>query len=200
MHGKQIRELSNKVKNVLEMVLYEHGRAHEKQKKDMLSQLEDRLDEFSKTVEDCEQLADMLHGRNMFTVGLMRVSDLRRIRELQAEVKKRRADLESGFTRLKICPPEDVEQCMREENEIPEDYQEQRPSNRSSNIPSSVAPRSSPTNITPAPNPATTLTRATVGGGCISTVANDMYQYHNTLKAGASIARKSENSSLFWGS
>ncbi|KIK60943.1 hypothetical protein GYMLUDRAFT_598524 [Collybiopsis luxurians FD-317 M1] len=93
-HAKLIRELSNEVKNVLNMVLYEHGRADEQQREEILSQLENRFQEFFRTVEDCKQLIDVLCRRNSFTAWLMRVRDLRRVKKLQEEVKKRRVDLE----------------------------------------------------------------------------------------------------------
>ncbi|KIK67722.1 hypothetical protein GYMLUDRAFT_256556 [Collybiopsis luxurians FD-317 M1] len=173
IYGKPISDLSNEVKIALNMVLHEHGTAPEQQRRETFDQLEDRLQEFSRTAEHCKQLVDKLHGRGKFMAKLMRVWDLRKIRELQAEVKTRGADLERSLTRLKIRQPNDDGQFTRTGNETLEDHEEQWQGSRSSNVSSSGAPGSSRM------NPATTLNKAAVRGGHINTVGNDLYQFRN---------------------
>ncbi|KIK67631.1 hypothetical protein GYMLUDRAFT_36371 [Collybiopsis luxurians FD-317 M1] len=49
VYGKSVKNLSNEVKIVLNIVLYEHCAAPEQLKREMLNQLEDRLQELSRS-------------------------------------------------------------------------------------------------------------------------------------------------------
>ncbi|KIK67630.1 hypothetical protein GYMLUDRAFT_237855 [Collybiopsis luxurians FD-317 M1] len=110
---------------------------------------------------------------------LMRLWDLRRIKELQEQMKTKGADLERTLTRLKIQPPEDDGQSTRVRSETLKDQHERWPSSGSSNVPSFAAPRSSRTSIVSAMNPSTILANAanaTIGGGHFDTAGNNMYR------------------------
>ncbi|KIK66022.1 hypothetical protein GYMLUDRAFT_38491 [Collybiopsis luxurians FD-317 M1] len=178
IYRKPVKKLSNDIKDILDIVLYEHDITPEQQRKVMLDQLENRLQEFSRTLERYNQLIDVLQRRGKCMERLMRVWDLRRTKELQAEVKTRGADLERRLTRLKIRQPEDDGQFTKIGIKILEEDQEQRPSSRNSNVPSSITPRSSRTNITSAMNPITTLAdaKATIRGGDFNTVGGNQYR------------------------
>ncbi|KIK57756.1 hypothetical protein GYMLUDRAFT_45934 [Collybiopsis luxurians FD-317 M1] len=50
LYGDSAKELSNEVKSVLSIIQYEHNAAPEQRKREMLDQLDDRLQEFFRLV------------------------------------------------------------------------------------------------------------------------------------------------------
>ncbi|KIK57754.1 hypothetical protein GYMLUDRAFT_45924 [Collybiopsis luxurians FD-317 M1] len=177
LYQDSVKELSNGVKVVLNIVLYEHNTAPEQLKEEMLDQLEDRLQEFLLTTETCKRVVDVLQGRNKFMAKVLRVTDLRRIKELQAEVKTRGIDLERRITRLKINWPEHGHFTRAKgSSEVSDDQHEQWPSSGNTNTPSSVVPRSTRTSNTSAVTSTTTLANASIEGGQFNTVGHDMYR------------------------
>ncbi|KIK63293.1 hypothetical protein GYMLUDRAFT_259576 [Collybiopsis luxurians FD-317 M1] len=169
------RELFEELQSVSNMVLREHGKASEQEKREMSDDLKSRLRKLSRAMEDCEQLVDVLYRRNRFMAGLMRALDLRRIRKLQAEVKRRTAELDRGITRLKTRWAED-ELPTRTRDQKLNDQQEQWASTTSSNVPSTAISELSQAGSTTAVTPTTTLANASIGGGQFNTVGGNMFR------------------------
>ncbi|KAF5377041.1 hypothetical protein D9757_007721 [Collybiopsis confluens] len=173
------KALSNELRVLLNIVRYEQDGATEQRKLENLQHLDDILQKIYQTTKSCSQLMDGLHSRGKMTAIFRRAADLRRIRELQGEVKMSRVDVERRFIRLKSHWSEPAESTRRRSQDLLNGQQEQQLEVLNMNAPSAVAPRVSRARNKPPAVSTTNLANAIIDGGHFNTGGRDMY--HRTV-------------------
>ncbi|KAF5376182.1 hypothetical protein D9757_009346 [Collybiopsis confluens] len=173
LYGIWTKTLSRELRVVLNIISDEQAQAPKERKLEILQQLDDILQNLSEIMTDCGQLMDELHCRSKMTVLFMtfrRAGDLKRIKELRAEVKSTKAEVECRFIRLKSAWPKPAEPAETRSEERLSNQQRQRLEMLSMNAPS-VASRAS----TPLATSTTNLNSATIYDGRFSTSGRDTY-------------------------
>ncbi|KAJ3744747.1 hypothetical protein DFH05DRAFT_1459715 [Lentinula detonsa] len=105
-YGKLSQQLAGELLLIVDMIIHEYITAPSSRRKEMLCHLEGRLSELFATMGRCEQLVNLLNGRNRLVAFTMSISDFKKIKILYQEVKIRGEDIERGITRLKTFWPE----------------------------------------------------------------------------------------------
>ncbi|KAJ3999140.1 hypothetical protein F5050DRAFT_1900960 [Lentinula boryana] len=109
-YGELSQQLAGELLLIVDMIIHEYITAPSSRRKEMLCHLEGRLSELFATMTRCEQLVNLLNGRNKLVAFTMSISDHKKVKILYQEVKIRGEDIEHttqrGITRLKTFWPE----------------------------------------------------------------------------------------------
>ncbi|KAF5391708.1 hypothetical protein D9757_002558 [Collybiopsis confluens] len=176
LYGVWTKTLSRELRVVLNIISDEQAQAPKERKLEILQQLDDILQNLSEIMTKCGQLMDELHCRSKMTVFFTtmifrRAGDLKRIKELRAEVKSTKAEVEWRFIRLKSAWPKPAEPTEMRSEERLNNQQGQRSELLSMNAPSSVTSRAS----APLATSTTNLNSAIIYDGRFSTSGRDTY-------------------------
>ncbi|KAE9399910.1 hypothetical protein BT96DRAFT_676275 [Gymnopus androsaceus JB14] len=102
LYGEALKRLSTEPKIILNIIVGEHEAATSAQKREILCNLGDRLQEFDKTLVNCKEFMDTLNQQPVIKTLLFRARYLKMIMENYEEIKKRGDEIERGIIRLKI--------------------------------------------------------------------------------------------------